>query len=160
MTQINLENYEPVEERINRFYKDHPEARIITDLVSMDGEPGRTRWVVKALVFRDSERERPDATGYAFEIDGAGMTQRVAALETGETSAIGRALANLGYAGNRRVTREEMAKVKRYEEQAPSPQEFQQMAKQAKTDEELERVRNRARSAGAPPAFVEGLTRG
>lgn len=159
MAQINLENYEPVEERINRFYKDHPEARIITDLVSMDGEPGRTRWVVKALVFRDSERERPDATGYAFEIDGAGMTQRAAALETGETSAIGRALANLGYAGNRRVTREEMAKVKRHEEQV-TPEQFQEMALNAKSDEELERVRNQARSAGAPPAFVKGLKRG
>ena len=159
MAQINLENYEPVEERINRFYKDHPEARIITDLVSMDGEPGRTRWVVKALVFRDSERERPDATGYAFEIDGAGMTQRAAALETGETSAIGRALANLGYAGNRRVTREEMAKVKRHEETV-TPAQFQEMALSAKSDEELEKVKAQAKAAGAPPTFIEGLKRG
>ena len=87
------------------------------------------------------------------------MTQRAAALETGETSAIGRALANLGYAGNRRVTREEMAKVKRHEEQV-TPAQFQEMALSAKSDEELEKVKAQAKAAGAPPAFIEGLKRG
>jgi len=61
------------------------------------------------------------STGLAFEIDGVGMAQKTAALETCESSAIGRALANAGYSGNRRTTREEMAKVERgVTPQAPS----------------------------------------
>ena len=51
MAQIDLSNYETVEERIRRFYRDNPEARITTDLVAFDGEAGRTRWIVKAFVF-------------------------------------------------------------------------------------------------------------
>ena len=81
MANFNLNDYETVEERIRRFYKDNPDARITTELVSADGDPGRTRWIVKAYVFRDSERDKPDATGYAFEVDGSGMTQKAAALE-------------------------------------------------------------------------------
>ena len=110
MADIDLQNYEPVDERIARFKADHPNFRVLTE-ESHEGEPGATRWVVKASIWRDAENTgMPDGTGYAFEIDGRGMTQRTAALETCETSAIGRALANLGYAGNRKVTREEMIK--------------------------------------------------
>ena len=116
MAKIDLENYESVEERILRFRRDYPNFRCLTEL-TYEGEPGQTRWIIKASVWRDAENTgMPDATGYAFELDGAGMTQRTAALETCETSAIGRALANLGYGGNRRVTREEMRKVKRDED--------------------------------------------
>lgn len=111
MADINLDNYEPVDERIARFKADYPNFRVLTE-ESHDGEPGATRWIVKASIWRDAENAgMPDATGFAFEIDGKGMTQKTAALETCETSAIGRALANLGYAGNRNVTREQMTKV-------------------------------------------------
>lgn len=111
MADINLDNYEPVDERIARFKGDYPNFRVLTE-ESHEGEPGATRWIVKASIWRDADNVgMPDATGYAFEIDGKGMTQRTAALETCETSAIGRALANLGYAGNRSVTREEMSKT-------------------------------------------------
>jgi hypothetical protein len=60
------------------------------------------------------------ATGLAFEIDGVGMAQKTAALETCESSAIGRALANAGYSGNKRTTREEMAKAERGVTPAPA----------------------------------------
>jgi hypothetical protein len=53
------------------------------------------------------------STGLAFEIDGQGMANKTSALENAETSAIGRALANAGYSGNKRASREEMAKVAR-----------------------------------------------
>lgn len=116
MDEINLDNYESVEERILRFRRDHPNFRCLTEL-TYEGDPGQTRCIIKARVWRDAENTgMPDATGYAFELDGAGKTQQTAALETCETSAIGRALANLGYGGNRRVTREEMRKVKRDED--------------------------------------------
>ena len=140
MAEISLENYEPVDERIARFKADHPNFRVLTD-ESHDGEPGATRWIVKASVWRDAENTGlPDGTGYAFEIDGKGMTQRTAALETCETSAIGRALANLGYAGNRKVTREEMVK--------PAVAQFEDRVAAAQSESELKAVWMDAKSQG------------
>lgn len=115
MAQINLDNYEPVEERLNRFKKDYPDFRMRSIVESMEGEPGSTRWVVNVILWKHKDDPEPSGNGHAFELDGVGMTQKAAALETCETSALGRALANIGYTGNRRVTREEMAKVERHE---------------------------------------------
>lgn len=154
MANFNLNDYETVEERIRRFYKDNPDARITTELVSADGDPGRTRWIVKAYVFRDSERDKPDATGYAFEVDGSGMTQKAAALETCETSAIGRALANLNYSGNKRASREEMAKVQR--QQGPS-KDWLDLAGKAETKDQLRVVWNEAKADGAPQEMLDRI---
>lgn len=140
MTDINLDNYEPVDERIARFKNDHPNFRVVTEEWH-EGEPGATRWIVKASVWRDAENTGlPDGTGYAFEIDGKGMTQRTAALETCETSAIGRALANLGYAGNRKVTREEMIK--------PAVAQFEDRVAAAQSEAELRSIWVEAQAQG------------
>ena len=112
MAKFNLEDYETVEQRIKRFYEAHPFGRIITELVERDADS--RMWIVKAFVFVNDEIERlPTATGYAFEIDGSGMANQTSALENCETSAIGRALANMGLSGNKRASREEMEKVAR-----------------------------------------------
>lgn len=103
--------YEQVNERIARFYRTHENGRITTDLVDMTGDPGSTRWIVKAYVYRDADTELPAGTGLAFDTDGVGMAQKTAALETAETSAVGRALAQAGFSGSKRVTREEMGKT-------------------------------------------------
>lgn len=113
---FNLDTYETVEQRIARFYSDHADGRIITDDVSTEADRAKSVWRVKATIFFDAEqqaRNLPKATGYAFEVDGRGMTQAANALETCETSAIGRALANGGYSGSKRPTREEMGKAQR-----------------------------------------------
>lgn len=110
MGKFNLNDYETVDERIQRFRRDHKQARIETELVVFNGENGSTRWVVKARVFRNCE-EPACGEGHAFEIDGTGMANQTSALENAETSAVGRALAQAGYSGSRRTTREEMAKV-------------------------------------------------
>lgn len=111
MANFDLNAYETVDSRIKRFYTDHPEGRITTELVAAEGEVNHTRWIVKAFVFRGSGYETPDGTGYAFELDGSGMANKTSALENGETSAIGRALANIGYSGDKRASREEMTKA-------------------------------------------------
>jgi hypothetical protein len=57
----------------------------------------------------------PAATGWASEREGDGEINRVACLENTETSAVGRALANLGFtASSRRPSREEMEKAARH----------------------------------------------
>ena len=110
MAKFNLNEYETVDERIQRFYRDNANGRIETELLAHDGEQGKTRWIVRAEVYK-ADSENPSGVGHAFEIDGTGMANKTSALENAETSAVGRALAQAGYSGSRRTTREEMAKV-------------------------------------------------
>jgi prophage DNA circulation protein len=114
--KFNLEDYETVEERITRFYAANPNARIVTQEVTKEVDRAKGIWTVKAFLYlsdADQATDLPKATGYAFEVDGQGMANKTSALENCETSAIGRALANAGYSGNRRTSREEMEKVQR-----------------------------------------------
>lgn len=115
MANFNLNDYETVNDRLARFLKDHPDARVITENLTTPTDRSTNMWVVKATIYltdADQERELPKATGHAFEIDGVnGMANKTSALENCETSAIGRALANAGYSGDKRASREEMAKV-------------------------------------------------
>ena len=116
MAQFNLQDYETVAERIARFYKDRPDGRIITRNITTSQDRQISTWVVQAYIYfsaSDQEKNIAKATGLAFEIDGTGMANKTSALENAETSAIGRALANAGYSGDKRDTREEMSKVKR-----------------------------------------------
>lgn len=121
MANFNPADYETVDSRIKRFYQDHVGGRITTELVAAEGDPGRTRWIVKASVWRDRIDGEPDGTGYAFELDGSGMANKTSALENGETSAIGRALANIGYSGDKRASREEMQKAQAGPPKPPTP---------------------------------------
>lgn len=107
---IRLADYSTVADRIALFYAAFPAGRIVTQLVSR--ENGET--IFKALVFRQSDDKHPAATGWAAEREGDGEVNTVACLENTETSAVGRALANLGFtASSKRPSREEMEKVER-----------------------------------------------
>jgi hypothetical protein len=102
-----LDGYEPVEDRIRRFYKDHPAGRITTTILHHD----ERTFIVNAAIFREGE-DVPAATGHAQEVVGSTNVNKLSALENCETSAIGRALANLNYAPKgARPSREEMSKV-------------------------------------------------
>jgi len=105
---FNLEDYETVEERLVKFWKDNPNGQIHTKL--LDSASGR--FIVEAAIFRSGDDLRPWSTGLAEEtIQGRGVNA-TSALENCETSAIGRALANAGYATKgKRASREEMTKV-------------------------------------------------
>jgi len=114
MAAFNPADYETVEQRLFRAYGDHPEMRVITQNLTSAQDRQVSTWVVKAEIwFIDETGPFLKATGHAFEIDGQGMANKTSALENAETSAIGRALANAGYSGNKRASREEMEKVAR-----------------------------------------------
>jgi len=105
---FNLADYEPVEVRLEKFIKDYPSFRIATELEVVEA----TRYIVKAYLYKDASDSVSWATGYAEETVSARGVNQTSALENCETSAIGRALANAGYAPKgKRPSREEMSKV-------------------------------------------------
>lgn len=151
MANFNLNDYETVEQRLHRAYKDHPLMRVITKNLTTLQDRQVSTWVVQAeiwLPYPDEMAEvalRSDgwylkSTGLAFEVDGVGMAQKTAALETCESSAIGRALANAGYSGNKRTTREEMAKAERGVTPAPA-KDWLKMAEDLAWKEDLDGLR-------------------
>jgi hypothetical protein len=105
---FNLEDYETVEERLVKYWKDHPDGQIHTKLLDSTA----SRFIVEASIYRTEADSRPWTTGLAEEtVQGRGVNA-TSALENCETSAIGRALANAGYATKgKRASREEMSKV-------------------------------------------------
>lgn len=108
--------YAPVAERIAAFYERYPEGRIITELVNRSERDV----VFRALVYRSPDDPSPGATGWAAELVGDGDINAVACLENTETSAVGRALANLGFTASRhRASREEMEKAERARRRVP-----------------------------------------
>jgi hypothetical protein len=130
-SMFNLEDYETVEERLIKFWKEHPDGRIDTKLV----DASATRFIVQAYIYRTEVDQHPWASGLAEEtISGRGVNA-TSALENCETSAIGRALASAGYATKgKRPSREEMAKV---QEQSKVKAELDKVkAKMAQTSSE------------------------
>jgi hypothetical protein len=105
---FNLADYETVEVRLEKFIKDYADFRISTELEVVE----KDRYIVKAYLYKTSSDSVAWATGYAEEkITDRGVNS-TSALENCETSAIGRALANAGYAAKgKRPSREEMSKV-------------------------------------------------
>ena len=118
MAHFNLDNYVTVAERITQFWAEHPNGRIETRLehVSADSK----LFAVWSAVYKDAADEKPWATGLAEEHFGQSGPNQTSPLENCESSSIGRALANAGYAttAEGRPSREEMQKVA-YGNEAP-----------------------------------------
>ena len=118
MSYFNLEQYEPVENRIRSFWAKYPNGRLLTDLQRTERPDGRIEWICRTEAYTNLDDVRPQATGFATEIEGTSPVNRSNASENCETSSIGRCLANLGFAAKgKRPSREEMAKAAR--NQAP-----------------------------------------
>ena len=149
MAQFNLEDYETVASRITKLYASHPDARIITQNLTTELDRNANTWVVRAVIYlskNDQADELAKSTGMAFEIDGAGMANKTSALENCETSAIGRALANMGLSGDQRASREEMTKV---QTGASPARDWIAEAQTILSVDDLRNLYNDARRAGA-----------
>ena len=150
---FNLDDYEPVASRLDRFLKAHPDARVITDLVHYLSDIA----VFKAELWLDGEII---ATGWAEEIRGQGNVNKTSHLENCETGAVGRALANAGLSGSdftKRPSREEMGKVKRMTESGNGTiTEPSNLA----SDKQLNMIRAVCKSMGRTvPSGIQGWTK-
>jgi len=123
--RFDLSKYATVAERLAQAHADHPDLRIVTEITNIDGEIGKTRWVVKTSLYLsagDQANGLVKATGYAFEVDGSGGANATSALENCESSSLGRCLMIAGYAMNKDSTtlasREELEKVERVTQHA------------------------------------------
>jgi len=151
---FNLDDYEPVAARHARWLADHPNGRTMTHMISA---PGADICVIRAELWLEDVCV---ATGYAEEVRGAGNVNRTSHVENCETSAVGRALANAGYAGsdvNKRPSREEMSKVQRMSQgtdaRMPSVQVTQPAG--AASDKQVGYAKSLLKKAGH--AYPQGL---
>jgi hypothetical protein len=92
MARYNLDDYVQVNERIEKFYEKYPNGSIQTEIASL--ENGVV--IFKAYAYRDEADVRP-ATGHAYEKEGSSFINETSYIENCETSAVGRALAMLGF---------------------------------------------------------------
>jgi len=99
---IRGKSYHTVAERIQTFREEHPDWQIHTELVDY-GNPV----VVKATICDANGNKMAD--GYAEEDRTLGNINKTSAVENCETSAVGRALAFLGYAGSEIASADEVS---------------------------------------------------
>ena len=98
---IHGKQYMTVAERINDFRAEHKEWGIETELVSAESSV-----IMKAIV--KNKDGNVIGTGFAEEVRGSTNINKTSALENCETSAIGRALASVGFGGTEYATANEV----------------------------------------------------
>ena len=168
--QYNPEEYETVKSRKERFYKDNKDGRITVKLLTVENIMDYA--VFEARVYLNAEDQKndcPRGVGYATEIRDKELSTSnqgkkyesvnyTSWTENSEESAVGRALDNAGYSGNKKCSREEMDKANRMSKiTSPSP------LKQTKTDEVVrEPIKNTdgdCEVCGATLEFKTGTTK-
>lgn len=114
--RFDLSSYVTVNERIQTFWKKYPDGRIVTEIFHLDPAEITNRLVViKAEIYTDASPDSPPkAVDWAKEREGIGYVSKTSFIENASTSAIGRALATLGFLVDKnRVSKEEMEAVQR-----------------------------------------------
>ena len=152
---MSIEDYEPVASRLARFWDKHPEGRVITKLLTFEGD----RVIVQADIYVDREDDRPVATDFAEELRGSNNVNKTSHIENACTSAIGRALADCDFASStdwtKRPSREEMSKISRMsgDTHITEPSNLA-------SDKQLNMIRAVCRSIGRTvPSGIQGWTK-
>lgn len=117
-----MDDYEPVEVRLAQFWSEHPDGRVWTEAPLMGQNPGELV-LFRCEVYKDKTDQVPWSTGFAHQRilgqppsgkygkPNESAPEWTSPYEVCETSAIGRALANAGYAAKGRPSQEEVQKT-------------------------------------------------
>lgn len=107
-----LDDYIEVKDRVAAFYDKYPEGSIQTEIAEL--QEGLV--IMKAYAYRNPEDSRP-ATGHSqMPIPGRTSFTRDSEIENAETSAIGRAIAALGFEVKRSFASRDEIKMKSSDE--------------------------------------------
>jgi hypothetical protein len=152
---MSIEDYEPVASRLARFWEKHPEGRVITKLITFEGD----RVIVQADIYVDREDDRPIATDFAEELRGSNNVNKTSHIENACTSAIGRALADCDFASStdwtKRPSREEMSKVQRMSGDTRITE-----SSNLASEKQQNMIRAVCKSMGkVPPANLQGMSK-
>jgi hypothetical protein len=152
---MSIEDYEPVASRLARFWEKHPEGRVITKLLTFEGD----RVIVQADIYVDREDDRPVATDFAEEMRGSNNVNKTSHIENACTSAIGRALADCDFASStdwtKRPSREEMHKVERMSGDTRITE-----SSNLASEKQQNMIRAVCKSMGkTPPANLQGMSK-
>ncbi|CAB4138347.1 hypothetical protein UFOVP332_22 [uncultured Caudovirales phage] len=130
---FDLSSYEPVSERITKFWAKYPQGRLHTEIVLIN----ETEVVVKASAYTDKDDTRAAAIDFAQETRNSSHINKNNFLENASTSAIGRVLNTVGISskGGKRPSREEMIKV------VSAQRNFLEEASDAAANKDLEALR-------------------
>ena len=124
--------YALVASRVSAFRAICPRGRITTDILSM--ENGTV--TMKATIFDDDDREL--SNGYAQEKEGASYINKTSYIENCETSAIGRALGNLGIVSDENISSaEELANAVLNQNEDKKPKRQQKNKTEEQLNEEM-----------------------
>ena len=105
---FNPDDYVPVSERLTAFYEKHPDGSVQSDIIELSEK----RVVMRATVYRTPTDERPSIAHSALGIPGTTGFTRGSEIENAETSAVGRAIAMMGFEVKRGVSSREEVRNK------------------------------------------------
>lgn len=136
MANFNLNEYETVKSRKEKFYTDYSDGRIVVRLVNPESVMEKAVFEARVYIsLEDQKVDCPRGVGYALEIRDVELarTREGKTYETVnysswtencEESAVGRALDNAGYSGNKKPSREEMEKAERMTQTINNNQQY------------------------------------
>lgn len=152
-----MDNYEPVADRIAKFWEKYPNGRLHTEIVLINEQ----EVVIKASAFTDREDSRAASIDFAQETRNSSAINKTSFIENCATSALGRCLATLNFQPKKdgkaiRPSREEMTKAE-VVSKPDTKSEFMTRLAFAKAQKDIEALRDLYKEAQAAKASAEVL---